>query len=168
MPCGIWAVYCRTSAGTAKRPSTIGGSCRSHRTRPWDTLSWRKSACGTDQIEESRRHCEAALNLRSTSTEILERAGRLYAEMECLDKAKRCFRTLADTAGDEPVWELLTLELCPTVFPDADAVTEYRNDLEYHLDEALLRNVSFDWREACRKGILPNFNLVHHGVSNRV
>ncbi|GAB6188119.1 O-linked N-acetylglucosamine transferase family protein [Thermopirellula anaerolimosa] len=62
------------------------------------------------------------------------------------------------------MWRLRELSLCPVVFDSADAVAEYRAELERRLDEAL---PGLDWRQAFRDGFVPSFQLYHHGVCNR-
>ncbi len=117
--------------------------------------------------EEAAAAYERARLCNPTAVDIQLNLGHAYTDLEDTEKARQAFQGAARMRPDLPMWQLRHLGLCPTVFQNAVAVDEYRVGLERQLDEALADPPLFDWRTVLRDGVVPSFQLSHHGVCNR-
>lgn len=93
--------------------------------------------------------------------------GFAYSDLGDHERARESFHRAAHLHPDRPMWQRRHLGLCPTVFQTANAVTEYRSELERQLDASLAEAPSFQWRNALRDGFSPSFQLSFHGACNR-
>jgi len=114
------------------------------------------TACFERALAVDPHFGEAALN-----------AGKAYSLQERIREAARAFEVASRLRPTKATWRLQRLGLCPTVFQSVAELDEYRADLEQRLDAALQRRVPIDIDELSTDGVVPSFNLAHHGRSNR-
>lgn len=123
--------------------------------------------CAARRFEEAAEVFCRAIALRPDSAEAHLNLGLVYSDLEEVEPARQEMRTAAALRPDKPIWRLRELSLCPAVFDSAEALAQYRAELERRLDEALADPPPLDWRQVFRDGFVPSFQLYHHGVSNR-
>lgn len=119
------------------------------------------------RFEDAVRVLRQAVNLQPDAAEAHLNLGLVYSDLEEIDLARQEMRRAAALRPDKPIWRLRELSLCPAVFDSAEALAQYRAELERRLDEALADPPPLDWRQAFRDGFVPSFQLYHHGVCNR-
>jgi predicted O-linked N-acetylglucosamine transferase (SPINDLY family) len=119
------------------------------------------------RFEEAAEAHEKALAIRPQDAELRTRLGLVYSDLDDVDRAGETLRAAASLRPEARIWRLRHLSLCPTILPTAEAVTDYRADLERQLDEALEDRPPLDWRRCQGDGFFPSFQLSHHGISNR-
>ncbi|WP_460182189.1 O-linked N-acetylglucosamine transferase, SPINDLY family protein, partial [Thermopirellula anaerolimosa] len=123
--------------------------------------------CGAKRFAEAAEAFRRVIAARPDSADAHLNLGLVYNDLGEEERAREEFRTAAGLRPDKPIWRLRELSLCPTVFDSAEAILQYRAELERRLDEALAESPPLDWRRAFRDGFVPSFHLYHHGVCNR-
>lgn len=123
--------------------------------------------CAAKRFSEAAEVFRRAIDLRPDSAEAHLSLGLVYNDLEEEEHARHEFRTAAALRPDKPIWQLRELGLCPAVFDSAEAIVQYRAELERRLDAALADPPPLDWRQVFRDGFVPSFQLYHHGVCNR-
>ncbi|MCY2995650.1 MAG: tetratricopeptide repeat protein [Planctomycetota bacterium] len=120
-----------------------------------------------------RREAEAiasyqqALALDSTCAEAHLNLGIVYAEQDRAEEAVACFGRASQRRPEKRLWWLRSATLCPSVFQSVAELDRYRNGLEAALGSHQDAAVGADWRELVVDGVVPSFNLAHHGRNNR-
>ena len=84
-----------------------------------------------------------------------------------VEEARKSYATALRSAPKNLLWAVRVDALCPTVFPSAEAIGEYRRRLEAALDRYGDARHRFDLDDIPTSGAEPSFNLQFHGVDER-
>jgi predicted O-linked N-acetylglucosamine transferase (SPINDLY family) len=120
-----------------------------------------------------RRHDEAmacyqrALALDPECAESHLNQGIAHSEQEQLDKAALSFSEAVQRRPEKRLWQLRSAVLCPAVFSNTAELDRYRRGLLDTLDAHQDAAENLDWRDLDKDGVVPSFNLCHHGRNNR-
>lgn len=130
---------------------------------PNDPASWRGLAEShasakrpTEAVEAFRK--AAALDPDNATVQVS--LGHALAAQGKHTEAKAAFGQGARLQPDRPSWRFRHLGNMPQVFPDAEAIDDYFEDLEEQLDGA---RFDFDWRRCLEDGFAPPFGITHQG-----
>jgi predicted O-linked N-acetylglucosamine transferase (SPINDLY family) len=123
--------------------------------------------CSAKRFQEAGEIFRRVVAVRPQWAEARLNLGLVYTDLEEFEAAREQFKIAAALRPGKTTWQLRELSLCPVVFDSAEAVLQFRAELERRLDEALVDPPRLDWRQAFRDGFVPSFHLYHHGVCNR-
>ena len=118
----------------------------------------------TDAVAALQR----AVELAPDDADVRLSLARAYADEGRVTESAASMHEAFRLRPERTSWQYRRLSLCPAVFPDVEALGEYRRDLEARLDAATEPPFAIDWKECLRDGFAPPFELSHHGCSNRV
>jgi len=113
-------------------------------------------ACYGRSLKAQPDHAESLRNLGH----VLERQGRI-------EEAVASFRQAVELGGEQPLWELRLLSICPPVFGSNEEIDRYRDTLLAGLQRLAAMDLKLNFAELSAFGRMPPFNLMFHGRDDR-
>ncbi|MFO0948236.1 MAG: tetratricopeptide repeat protein [Planctomycetota bacterium] len=114
------------------------------------------------KLIESAKALQAAIEKKPDFDHAIERLADVMHELGEHHLARRCIERLGELRPSRWI-KFKSRILCPTVFPDAAAIDEYRAQLDRTLDEFMANPLQVPFEELLLSGCEPPFELQFHG-----
>ena len=118
-------------------------------------------------LDQARTSYEAALRIQPDHLGALVCLGNVLKTQDHLDLAADCYRRALEKSPENAAWDLWIASLCPTVFPDTEAIDRYRQKFLSDLERVSTKEFKLSPEAVNSYACPPPYEIQFHGRDDR-